>query len=375
MQWSLVSVCAAAAVAAINTASAVAVAHSPATFSFLGTDAIIGEEGMVVVAQKDNAGRIFALTNITNSSMCTGDTKLVCCNCVEFLDTGAMLVLRKLTNNAASNTSCKVLFDAFKAAEKYTDLAIDTTMYDLCSKHFKDNIAAFDSWINTGPNNAPISACQKLKACEALAKNATGDVEVVDFYAGCSTGKIVLDIEHESGFSARWGVRMLDESPSAFEKREWSWKIDTRVVPTAANSEASESNYSEWLSCDGSTTDPTLCWPAGNYTAKIVIYNGDISPPHPYATASTVFRLKESFERPFEASAPSSAKSLCTLERQGNKGASNCAMMCVLPPDNKDPNTDKTKCTKPPCLCPAGAFCTPISGAPPPFTGTCVYYP
>lgn len=55
MQWSLVSVCAAAAVAAINTASAVAVAHSPATFSFLGTDAIIGEEGMVVVkAQKDN---------------------------------------------------------------------------------------------------------------------------------------------------------------------------------------------------------------------------------------------------------------------------------------------------------------------------------
>lgn len=55
MQWSLVSVCAAAAVAAINTASTVAVAHSPATFSFLGTDAIIGEEGMVVVkAQKDN---------------------------------------------------------------------------------------------------------------------------------------------------------------------------------------------------------------------------------------------------------------------------------------------------------------------------------
>ena len=138
--------------------------------------------------------------------------------------------------------------------------------------------------------------------------------EIVLSYAsktGCSTGKIVLDIEHESGFSARWGVRMLDESPSAFDKREWSWKIDTRVVPTAANSEASESNYSEWLSCDGSTTDPTLCWPAGNYTAKVVIYNGDISPPHPYATASTVFRLKESFERPFEASAPSSVMPPC----------------------------------------------------------------
>lgn len=168
---------------------------------------------------------------------------------------------------------------------------------------------------------------------------------------------------------------------------------------------------------EGSTTDATLCWPAGNYTVKVTIYNMDISPSNIYATNSTVFTLQESFERPFPSGTPcyghqsqiafrevkgnfcspscssknkkkpdvdcppvpsylnAKAHSLCVLERQGSKGASNCAMMCTLPPNNKDPNTDKTKCTNPPCLCPAGAFCTAVSGAPPPYSGTCIYYP
>lgn len=98
-------------------------------------------------------------TNITNTSMCSRDAtdKALCCGCVEFLDSGAMLMLRQLTQESTANTSCKSLFDAFKVAEQYTDLRIDTTMYSICKgKYFGGNITAFDEWINSGPNDVRI---------------------------------------------------------------------------------------------------------------------------------------------------------------------------------------------------------------------------
>lgn len=419
-------------------------------YCIAGSDTIVAEEMHVQLVTHDQRLKtnvqVQAPSNPTNASnitMCSTSDHKLCCNCVEQLDSGAMLMLRKLTQDSTSNTSCKTLFDAFKKAEQYTNLFIDTTMIDICTNKFNSNITAFDAWINSGPNNAPVSACAKLKICDTLPGDRTGDVEIFNFSTspakilpgqpvnvaliykskeGCNPGKIVLDVEHESGFRARWGVKMLDESKKAFETFS-SWTIDTKVVPTDMNSPTSESNFTEWYRCDGSTTDATLCWPAGDYTVKATIYNMDISATsaNVYATNSTVFNLQESFERPFatpvagetpcygdqtpiafrevkgnfcspscsfknkkkpDVACPpvpaylhAEAQSLCSLERQGSKGASNCAMMCTLPPNNKDPNTDKTKCTNPPCLCPAGAFCTAVSGAPKPFTGTCIYYP
>ena len=98
---------------------------------------------------------------MTNTSMCSKDVtdKLLCCGCVEFLDSGAMLLLRQLTRESTANTSCKSLFDAFKDAEQYNveDLRIDTTMLAICTgKHFGSNITAFDEWINSGPNDVRV---------------------------------------------------------------------------------------------------------------------------------------------------------------------------------------------------------------------------
>lgn len=79
-------------------------------------------------------------------------------------------------------------------------------------------------------------------------------VDIVISYAsktGCNSGKIVLEVAHESGFRATWGVKMLDASPRAYSVEKYSWDVDTSVVPTEANSKASESNFTEWIPCDG----------------------------------------------------------------------------------------------------------------------------
>ena len=208
------------------------------------------------------------------------------------------------------------------------------------------------------PKQAPVSACAQLKLCSTLPGNQTGDVEILDFYAGidkdpnvyainpgrceinyafisracsgivmgcsvlpmhgfygggrsspsvlsrsgslllsvpayvrctgdvisrsegeavdivisyasktgCNSGKIVLEVAHESGFRATWGVKMLDASPRAYSVEKYSWDVDTSVVPTEANSKASESNFTEWIRCDGQCL-ATLAHPSNRESA------------------------------------------------------------------------------------------------------------